>query len=679
MKHLFIILAATAVFFVSCMKIDHIDSVEPVTNGQEESYDAWTLVDLSYLDKHAIGPVSKVNAGFGGTKATLDMNAAGTHASIVFSPGDVFKMQDNEYFVATYTTAEGGAEATFTSSESLSGNEFHCIFPGYKSWTKYNGHMVYGITIPTVQEAVAGSVKDGYYRGYGYTDSQDSNIYFYNALSVLRFRMTGSAVSTISSVRLKGVNPIAGDCAMMIDDGHPVISFDISFGSDTPSRSVSLNGPFEANKDYYIVLAPGDQPFVTLSFSDADGNEEVKTSTKAIRFSSSTITDFGTIDLGSEITPPEDVEEPLKYMEATSGLTPVTMVVVPEGFTEGQLGDYEILAKSAIDFLFTVEPYNSYREYFNVWILKVASEESGANITDGSGNITTTRNCYFGSQWGGDKYTDMKADSNKLFAFVEDNCPDIMDGSHTLEEVAIAMIINDERYAGICWSYGSGRGYAMAPYSLSGGPLTWAYPSMSAVSEQDPSEGTQTTPKSILDEVGSTRGDWRNTFVHEFGGHCFGRLLDEYWYTDDKGPGDIPSQSWAVPFGLNISSSFDNPLWQTELLDRLDALVIHNPLYSRVGIFQGADVSILNRWRSERVSCMIDNRCYFSAWQRMLIVKRIMSLAGGTFDWNSFIIQDRPEDPSRDVAGNLTMNNALSLIPPHPVPLLPPPVLVERP
>ena len=85
---------------------------------------------------------------------------------------------------------------------------------------------------------------------------------------------------------------------------------------------------------------------------------------------------------------------------------------------------------------------------------------------------------------------------------------------------------------------------------------------------------------------------------------------------------------------------------------------------------------MLNRWRSERVSCMIDNRFYFSTFQRYLIVKRIMSLAGvsmmsGAFD-TMFWAKDNPIDPVRDVASSPVMG-APNPVRPRPVPMLPPP------
>ena len=183
--------------------------------------------------------------------------------------------------------------------------------------------------------------------------------------------------------------------------------------------------------------------------------------------------------------------------------------------------------------------------------------------------------------------------------------------------------------------------------------------------------------------MGRNTGDWRNTLVHEFGGHCFSRLGDEYWYTDSSlGPvSEMSEHSWPVPFSLNLSASSTNPGWMADLLgDDLQvkpSLVDRNPLYSRIGIYQGGDVSPFYRWRSEKISCMIDNRFYFSTWQRIIIVKRIMSLSNSAFDIDSFWAKDVPTDPLRDGNGS-----GGAKAPRHPlgvreVPMLPPPVFHE--
>ena len=82
---------------------------------------------------------------------------------------------------------------------------------------------------------------------------------------------------------------------------------------------------------------------------------------------------------------------------------------------------------------------------------------------------------------------------------------------------------------------------------------------------------------------------------------------------------------------------------------------------------------MFGRWRSEMISCMIDNRFYFSTWQRMLIVQRIMTLSGSTFDVESFWANDVTTDPVRDTNVSSVMGDMslpVQIMPPLPEPVL---------
>lgn len=55
------------------------------------------------------------------------------------------------------------------------------------------------------------------------------------------------------------------------------------------------------------------------------------------------------------------------------------IVVVGDGYTEADLGTYEEHTRSKIDEMFAVEPYKSYSDQFNVWMVNVVSNESGVD------------------------------------------------------------------------------------------------------------------------------------------------------------------------------------------------------------------------------------------------------------------------------------------------------------
>ena len=372
----------------------------------------------------------------------------------------------------------------------------------------------------------------------------------------------------------------------------------------------------------------------------------------------------------------------LQYMNRKMGNKPVDICVIPEGFTLEELDKFRSLASEGIDFLFDTEPFKTYKDYFNVYFLSIPSQDSGASVTDGNGSITTKKNTAFNVRWGQNSFSDMEADVNLVFSFVSNYCPEIVNGSLAIKDVPILIIINDTRYGGRSHAVSDGRGYAMVPYAYGGGTTSWDIGSAGYVATQDEPvpEGedynnyARRFTSGELSAIGKTTGNWHNILLHEFGGHCFARFSDEYWRTSYLvSQGKISTHSWKVPFGLNVSGYYDNVPW-SDLLDIRENLVAKDSNYSRIGRFQGADNSLFNKWRSETISCMIDNRAYFSTWQRILIVKKIMEKAGMDFSLDGFFEKDCTLDPARDNHSNFIMDrNPESSIPC--LPLLPQPIL----
>ena len=299
---------------------------------------------------------------------------------------------------------------------------------------------------------------------------------------------------------------------------------------------------------------------------------------------------------------------------------PVTLVVTGDGFTTNELapnGLFESSAREALNCLFSVEPYKSYREYFNVYILPTVSEETGAGNTD-TGKM---RNTYFKTSWG-NNYSDMQVkDYNEIFDFVSSTCPDIIENKTSIDKVPVFLLVNDSRYGGICWIWNNGLSYAIIP--LTEGNLQWSGNS----------------------SIGISTGDWKNVFVHEGGGHGFGKLLDEYHYNDSPNytAESIESQAWEVPLGLNLTTDFNNTkgsvYWKH---------LLNDSRYPRTGFFEGGMGYKSGIWHSEITSCMDDNRLYFNTISRQLIVERIKTIAGEPFVLEEFFAKDINYDPLRD-------------------------------
>ena len=694
MSRRFLWMAAALVALVACEKTQ--DELASVDLTQVENPEPWLLKDLTGLGQPGPAGRTTLGADFGGTRAHIEMNEEQTFAAWIWNPGDSFRMIAfnqglSRYQTADFTTTGSGASAEFTSGNGFNfGAPYYAVFPGpgkvaISNLGQPNQQPMFGVTVPVRQEAVAGGVKNGYIAAYTATGDPTDVLHFSPVVTLVRFRMSGSVVSQVKTVSIKGSSTIAGDIVLLgASDGSATITDDVWFDPDERSTTVSLTGPFVAGQDYYLVVKPGTQAQFKMTFAD-DANHYTAKSASNFSFPVGRIVDFGTIDLGNAFEDETVNYDPIPYMTATAGAPkPVTIAVIPDGFTKDQMDNYEVLAKSGIDVLMATEPYKTYKNFFNVWILRVASKESGASVTDGNGNITKPVDTYFGSKWGEQKYGDMAANGQEVFDFVKAQCPDIKNGTHTIAEVPVMMIINDERYGGICHNYSNGQGYGMVPYTWKGEKIDWNYPNVTPstvnpVAPEDMNTYTHwTTPEEIAD-LGKSSGDWRNTLVHEFGGHCFGRLGDEYWpdgtITYNFNP--LEDHDWPVPFSLNLTNDPAVLPWQAEVLDYpLQTLVARDPHYSRIGLFQGGGTFLFGRWRSEMISCMIDNRFYFSTWQRMLIVKRIMSLSGSTFDAATFWANDKTADPVRDNPG--TPSTSSFVRPRRVMPLLPPPVLHDE-
>lgn len=633
-----------------------------------------------------------IRAGFAeadpATRSRLEFSE--TEARVLWTEGDSFKMvrmNEGNYSSRTYMTQEDGVESAVFGcvGTPLTGEEFTSGYPAdvYRVGRLGSMGCILITPVPSEQKAVPGGIEEGLGRAAAYSTDASANLHFYNMLSIIRFRVDGACVSTLKSVTFDAGTNIAGDASVYFVNGEPVIDFSKNWSNPTVARSstITLNGPFEAGQDYCMVLVPVSMPYgFNMRFTDDEGHTIIKHSSKALTLNRSRITDFGTVHLGDSWV--SDSPETIEYLHQTKGSRKNVVSILADGFLEEDLDDFELLAKSAVDYLFSVEPYKSYKDYFTVYLHRVASNESGAGVTDGDGNIVTEVDNYFGSRWGESSYSDMTAESSKVQSYIRNHVPEVISGELTYLQVPAVLLINDNRYGGICHIYRNGWSYAQVPYQYAGRSIRWSFPKVQAVNERDDSEGYRDTTDDERDEMGRHVGDWRNTFLHEFGGHGYGRLTDEYWSTTTKytAPEAVAGHSYQVPYAVNISGFYDEVPWQADLLDNLDELIERNPDYQRIGIWHGGQQSLYYRWRSEKTSCMIDNRPYFSAWQRMLIVREIMFKAGETFDMQAFLDHDVTTDPIRPSealsAADRSLARSRAMLVPE-MPMLPHPVIHE--
>lgn len=630
-----------------------------------------------------------------GTKTSVVMNGAGTHADVVWNAGDqisLLSVLDNgSYYPGVFTTQDGGStEADFKCDSwnpMSSQSKYLAFYPSerFAGYIKPNGSDAIGISIPVVQQAVKGGVERGLNLSVSYSGEKagaPGTLHFKNILSLVHFRLDGSSASSVCRAELVTSYAVTGDGVYNLSPGgEGEINFNMYIPprQNEPTASVQLTGTFEQGGDYYFALAPGVSNGFSLKFFDSNNDAIIKISEATINPRRSRILELGTITLDEPFgSSPAGV---VKYMSQTTGSRPVDLMVLGDGFTASEQEAFLTRAADAIDKLFDTEPFKTYKDWFNVYFAPAVSNESGASVTDGAYNVTEAHDTYFKTAWGADSYNDMTADAAKVMTFVGNNCPEVIKGTLSANDINVLLLVNDSRYGGICMQDSQGAAIAIVPYTDNGGPMHWSFPNFTAVSDIDPTEGLRYTTNEEYEALGITNGDWRNVVLHEFGGHAFGRFADEYWNDAVYYSGPVAGQSWTVPTSLNVSASYDNVPWQADVLNRRDALVSKDARYQRTGVFQGGDTYPLGRWRSEMISCMIDNRPYYSTWQRVLIVKRLMQLAGESFDLDSFYALDNPTDPVRDGGSNAAPRAGQGMLqnntPAGPVkfyPPLPPPV-----
>ena len=254
-------------------------------------------------------------------------------------------------------------------------------------------------------------------------------------------------------------------------------------------------------------------------------------------------------------------------------------------------GSYLKGVNEAIGYYFDIEPYKTYKPYFNIYTVVGMSNDSGM------GTVNTIRDAKFGSQYSlegiSPNHETTYEYAMKATTVNEDN----------LGQTLVVMIENTTEYGGICYMWGDGSAIACCPMSAD------AYPY-----------------------------DFRGIVQHEAGGHGFGKLGDEYIYNNSWLPtclcygGFLNGKALGWYRNLEDFGDMDKVGWSH---------LIFHPKYSNiVDIYEGGYTHTRGCFRSEPNSCMNNNIPYYSAISRQEMVERIMRYAGKEFDINEFYAKD---------------------------------------
>ena len=263
-------------------------------------------------------------------------------------------------------------------------------------------------------------------------------------------------------------------------------------------------------------------------------------------------------------------------------------------------GKYMNALNQAYEYFFDIEPYLTYKDYFNVYGIVGMSPDSGM------GTVNTIREARFGSQYTLNEGVTPDFDSAFSAACI---APINDDVSRTL----IIMVENSSDYSGLCYMWGDGSAVAVVPMSEDPAPY-----------------------------------DFRGLIHHEAGGHGFGKLADEYVY-HNAFISSCPCVCCPHDREVNAMKSYgfyENISLTGSMYDVPWAHMIFDPQYSNiVDVYEGAFYHSRGVFRSEPTSCMNNNIPYYSAISRETMVKTIMKYAGEEYSYEAFKAKDVESHP----------------------------------
>ena len=296
-------------------------------------------------------------------------------------------------------------------------------------------------------------------------------------------------------------------------------------------------------------------------------------------------------------------DEWLTLQKATRGNTGgINIVILGDGYDAENIseGDYLAQMQQQVEYFFGIEPYTTYRDYFNVYTAFPLSTETGV------GTVNTIRYNRFNTTYTGG--VGLRADYDEIFEYAL-NAPTVT--QQNLNQTLIIIVPNSTDYGGICQMWEDGSAIAFCPQSTYGYPL-----------------------------------DSRGVIQHEAGGHGFGKLGDEYIYHNEfidfcqcTCCGHVLEFNWAKGLGwydnLSLTGKMHEVPWSH--------LIFDDRYSDIVDIYEGGFMHNRGVFRSEQNSCMNNDIPYYSTISRESIVKRIKRYAGETYSFEEFVTNDKRE------------------------------------
>ena len=275
----------------------------------------------------------------------------------------------------------------------------------------------------------------------------------------------------------------------------------------------------------------------------------------------------------------------------------VNIVIMGDCFDAKDIaeGKYLKAMQDAYNYFFDIEPYVTYKDYFNVYTVFGMSADSGM------GTVNTIREARFGSQ-----YTLNEGVSPDFETVFAGAC--VAPINDNVATTLVILVENSYEYSGLCYMWGDGSAVALVPMSNDPAPY-----------------------------------DFQGLVHHEAGGHGFGKLADEYIYHNAFIQscsciccGHVKEINAMKSYGfyenISLTGSMQEVPWSH---------MIYDPQYSNVvDVYEGAFMHTRGVFRSEATSCMNNNIAYYNAISREAMVKRIMKYAGEEYSYEAFKAKD---------------------------------------
>ena len=295
---------------------------------------------------------------------------------------------------------------------------------------------------------------------------------------------------------------------------------------------------------------------------------------------------------------PEDTE--IRLQRASAQGTPVNLFIVGDGFGAEEIvnGNYLSRVEKTVEHLFSIEPYKSYRSYFNI---STAIAMSPDNIVATLQTRRLDRLNTFG----------VELDVPVVTDYITSVSGDI--SYSNLDDALIVVMSNMDAFDGK--SYLADTGYSIACIAVPDGVYPYDYRGL----VQYYAGGAA---------FAGLGEEYVTHMEHIKGCTCgFCNKLPEYYSMKSKGLLD----------NLTLSSKINEAPWRE---------FIFHPKYSQtVDMWEGGYNHLRGVWRSEPQSVMSNYIPYYNTISRYAIYKGIMRRAGLTPSLDDFIAKDKIEIP----------------------------------